>query len=274
MTTKDYKRIYEYVDNDDITYIVFRNKKIVSLTPPLVAVLEAVESMSMEKYIPLNANRPRYGRVSLHTIPKKGWTNAYLIRHRYMAEITDSLGLDIDRLIRDGVVFVYSVLGIRAQQQRKRDRYRNVSVFMFGKADDNLKSWAKDTKKKLDKETTIYEHRLYKRLNRSLSRRVRAQAPFIIKGKSYFADICIKSRKLIIEVDGGYHNTEEQKEYDAKRDRAFRSIGYTTIRITNDQIKDKQFLQDFCSSVIRIARDKEARKCRGYELIDNKLQIL
>lgn len=49
--------------------------------------------------------------------------------------------------------------------------------------------------------------------------------------------------KIIIEVDGGYHKLLEQQEKDEFRDKAFSSIGYTTIRITNEQAHDRKFMQ-------------------------------
>jgi len=42
--------------------------------------------------------------------------------------------------------------------------------------------------------------------------------------------------KICIEVDGGYHNIKKIKERDLLRDLDLKSIGYTTIRITNAQV--------------------------------------
>ncbi len=40
--------------------------------------------------------------------------------------------------------------------------------------------------------------------------------------------------KLIIEIDGGIHDT--RKEYDSNRDRYLEAGGYSILRLTNNQI--------------------------------------
>ena len=49
----------------------------------------------------------------------------------------------------------------------------------------------------------------------------------------FIADFYDPVNKVVIEVDGGYHNTEEQKERDAERDYILRKWGYKVHRITN-----------------------------------------
>ena len=80
---------------------------------------------------------------------------------------------------------------------------------------------------------------LYYKLKKTFKERIKVQNPFLIKGKLYYADISIPSLKLIIEVDGGYHSTPEQQVKDKQRDEAFKSIGYTTLRFTNEQVASK-----------------------------------
>lgn len=46
--------------------------------------------------------------------------------------------------------------------------------------------------------------------------------------------VCIK-KKLIVELDGGQHN--EQQEYDAERTRYFESLDYKVIRFWNKDVK-------------------------------------
>ena len=52
----------------------------------------------------------------------------------------------------------------------------------------------------------------------------------------FIADFFLPEVKLIIEVDGGYHTTPEQKQRDRNRDLFMRNEGYATIRITNEQL--------------------------------------
>ncbi|TYA78673.1 DUF559 domain-containing protein [Seonamhaeicola marinus] len=47
--------------------------------------------------------------------------------------------------------------------------------------------------------------------------------------------LCIE-KQLIIEVDGGYHKTTEQKEADELRSQILNEIGFKVIRFTNEQV--------------------------------------
>lgn len=59
------------------------------------------------------------------------------------------------------------------------------------------------------------------------------QAPFYINGKISFADFYIPSKKVVIEVDGGYHDEIMQILRDDERAKRFKSMGIDTIRIWN-----------------------------------------
>ena len=72
----------------------------------------------------------------------------------------------------------------------------------------------------------------------------------MINKKLYYADIYIPSLKLIIEVDGGYHSTKEQSLRDAQRDADFASIGYTTMRFTNEQVASKEGKKDIIKTIM------------------------
>lgn len=53
---------------------------------------------------------------------------------------------------------------------------------------------------------------------------------------TYIVDfVCLQS-KLVIEVDGKYHNQAEQKEWDEQRRRKLTELGFTVIRFTNEQV--------------------------------------
>lgn len=51
--------------------------------------------------------------------------------------------------------------------------------------------------------------------------------------KNYIVDFCCLEIMLIIELDGGYHNTIDQKEKDELRDIHLRQIGYRVLRYKN-----------------------------------------
>jgi acyl-coenzyme A synthetase/AMP-(fatty) acid ligase/very-short-patch-repair endonuclease len=48
--------------------------------------------------------------------------------------------------------------------------------------------------------------------------------------------VCLK-KKVVIEVDGGYHTNKEQKEYDEMRTSFLSELGYQVIRFMNEEIR-------------------------------------
>ena len=52
----------------------------------------------------------------------------------------------------------------------------------------------------------------------------------------YIADFYCHEKKLVIEIDGGYH--EEQKEYDAKRTEIINLLGIKVIRFKNEEVEE------------------------------------
>ena len=53
---------------------------------------------------------------------------------------------------------------------------------------------------------------------------------------NYIVDFICKEIKLIIEIDGGQHNSEEGIEYDLKRTEYLETKGYKVIRFWNNEI--------------------------------------
>lgn len=74
------------------------------------------------------------------------------------------------------------------------------------------------------------------------------QKPVFIKDengkpyKFYIADFLDTKNKIDIEIDGGYHTTEDQKMKDSIRDDDFREMGYGIFRITNDEVNSGKAL--------------------------------
>ena len=52
----------------------------------------------------------------------------------------------------------------------------------------------------------------------------------------FIADFYCHKAKLIIEVDGGYHDIPEQYKYDKARETELEALGLKVIRFTNEQI--------------------------------------
>ena len=80
---------------------------------------------------------------------------------------------------------------------------------------------------------TKYEYRLYARFLSSLPLKVCRQK--IID--QYIVDFLLPEANLIIEVDGSQHYTEAGLASDAERDCRLRSLGYTVVRYSNEDIR-------------------------------------
>ena len=52
----------------------------------------------------------------------------------------------------------------------------------------------------------------------------------------YIADFACLKYRFTIEIDGGYHDQAEQKEYDRLRTQAIEKLGFTELRFTNEEI--------------------------------------
>ncbi len=48
----------------------------------------------------------------------------------------------------------------------------------------------------------------------------------------YIVDFLAPSRRLVVEVDGGYHRSPAQRGADARRDRRLERAGYRVLRLT------------------------------------------
>jgi very-short-patch-repair endonuclease len=90
--------------------------------------------------------------------------------------------------------------------------------------------------RELRKEMTDAEELLWRYLKKKQlgGFRFRKQHPV----SDFVADFYCHTAKLIIEVDGGYHNLENQKHYDRERTKLLNEFGITVLRFTNEQIEN------------------------------------
>jgi len=87
------------------------------------------------------------------------------------------------------------------------------------------------------KHQTPAEEKLWDELrNRKLAGfKFRRQHPL----EAYIPDFVCLEKKLVVEVDGGYHNDEEQKKIDEIRTKTLEKNNYRFIRFTNDDVLNK-----------------------------------
>ena len=66
---------------------------------------------------------------------------------------------------------------------------------------------------------------------------------------SYIVDFYCASAKLVIELDGSQHYTEDGKVADAQRDTYLRSLGLTILRYSNLDIQ--QNFEGVCTDILQ-----------------------
>lgn len=52
----------------------------------------------------------------------------------------------------------------------------------------------------------------------------------------YIVDFYCAEKRLIVELDGAYHNTREQKEYDRIRTVYLKNLNFKVLRFTNNEV--------------------------------------
>ncbi len=87
--------------------------------------------------------------------------------------------------------------------------------------------------KELRRGHTDSEKKLWELLrNSNLGVKFRRQHPI----DAYIVDFVSLQERLIVEVDGGYHDNPDQIEYDKERTRVLNEIGFEVIRFTNEEV--------------------------------------
>lgn len=74
----------------------------------------------------------------------------------------------------------------------------------------------------------------------------------------YIVDFLIFMKAIVIEVDGGYHFTQEQRIKDQVRQRYIENKGFEVIRVTNKQVFDNDL--EYMYSRIRTKPDINYKK--------------
>lgn len=95
-----------------------------------------------------------------------------------------------------------------------------------------LKEYGRDNRKN----ATEAEDLLWQNLrNNQLDIKVRRQ--HAIEG--FIADFALMEIKLVIEIDGDYHNEAQQQEYDEARTKYLHEFGFDVLRFTNAQVLER-----------------------------------
>ena len=71
----------------------------------------------------------------------------------------------------------------------------------------------------------------------------------------YFVDFVCREQRLIVEVDGATHSTDEELAYDAHREKFLAEEGYRVLRVSNDEVFSN--LDDVCETIFMALQTKE-----------------
>ena len=110
-----------------------------------------------------------------------------------------------------------------------------MGTMRYGYETSNLGSYdlLKDFARQNRAEATEAEEILWRRLRgKKLGYRFRRQHPI----DCYIVDFVCLELKLVVEVDGGYHETQNQQVEDQERTRILNESGYTVIRFSNEDV--------------------------------------
>ena len=114
---------------------------------------------------------------------------------------------------------------VREGRKKQSHFYRTTSPDIYSR----LKEYAHENRKEMTLCEDILWHELRKDQSGVRFRRQHAIGDFI-------ADFICLPIKLVIEVDGGYHNTPSQSDEDQRRTDWLQNKGYNVLRFTNEEV--------------------------------------
>ena len=123
-----------------------------------------------------------------------------------------------------------------------------MSKYNYTNYDPNLQKLARDLRNNMTKQ----EKRLWYEFLKTYPVRFYRQRPIC----GYIVDFYCAKAKLIIELDGSQHFTEDGLEYDEMRSDLLEELGLEVIRYTNPQT-DKEF-ESVCMGIDRKVKEKLA----------------
>ena len=107
---------------------------------------------------------------------------------------------------------------------------------------ESTRAWIESRMYELREKANVYEHKIGELLIANKIDFIH-QAPFVFRPKTiYFTDFYLPKHRIVIEVDGTYHNSQTMLRKDGDRDFNFKSIGIRVIRVNNLETGDLKML--------------------------------
>lgn len=101
---------------------------------------------------------------------------------------------------------------------------------MYFNASENIQENAKELRGIMTESEQALWNKLKKRSIKGF--KFRRQHPI----ENFIADFYCHQAKLVIELDGNYHNSPDQKEYDSDRSIEIEKYGLRVLRFRNDDV--------------------------------------
>jgi very-short-patch-repair endonuclease len=88
----------------------------------------------------------------------------------------------------------------------------------------------------LRKNMTTQERKLWNIIKNKQFYNYKFLRQYVIGG--YIVDFICREEKIIVEIDGGQHNQNENIKYDKNRNKYLENLGYKVVRFWNNEIDD------------------------------------
>ena len=235
-----------------------------------------------EKYIRVNAENKKYG---LYVSRGKHGNSAIVEKSVYISFLEKQC-ISYDYPIQKGWIMPYSKKDFMSCRHLKNENQKRNSEsskkYVILERERKLKDpntssddrqnirldiWADMKLKNGEVTTTKYENSLYQKLYHLYKKRVKRQHKVVTNGKVYFIDLYMRAYKVAIEIDGGYHMTEQQINKDNERDNNLALLGIKTIRIKNEDIKKKYPI------LVKILNERHENIIRDMSVDDSTVRL-
>lgn len=104
----------------------------------------------------------------------------------------------------------------------------------LGPKNKQMVSWANSKRKELISKQTQAE-KVFKARLKACGLDYKFQEIIYTSTSFYIADFVFPLKKIVLELDGGYHTDPVQKVKDKLRTKELNSLGYKVIRLTNEK---------------------------------------
>lgn len=144
------------------------------------------------------------------------------------------------------------VLGAKQRRDDVKKSRKEKKQLAVEKAKKNsklrLQGKAEEFRADLIKNQTLSEKK-FKLILKELNIKYEFQKIFYTEKSFYIADFYLNDYNIVIEIDGGYHNTVEQKEKDSKRTKALIKEIDGLYRVKNEAVENieltKRLIKEF-----------------------------